>query len=106
MIRRILLTSLFFSCTICFARPPDSRCLPTFVILCLLHPPRDSHPHKGWQGQSTCNDLVTLEVGPTSDMVEKGPPIPEDWVGKQRCLAVGAAAAKSGVHGDGNSGQG
>ncbi len=27
-----------------------------------------------------------LQVGPTSDMVEKGPPIPQDWVGKQRCL--------------------
>jgi len=29
-------------------------------------------------------ELRFLLVGPTSDMVEKGPPIPQDWVGKQR----------------------
>ena len=31
--------------------------------------------------------VFLAQVGPTSDMVEKGPPVPEDWVGKQRCLA-------------------
>ena len=46
---------------------------------------------------------VSLQVGPTSDMVEKGPPVPEDWVGKQRCLALKKRWVKSQLSVAGNS---
>lgn len=38
--------------------------------------------------QVVVSNTDVLQVGPTSDMVEKGPPIPQDWVGKQRCSGL------------------